>query len=349
MKTVLKNQINFRSVCCVITACLLVTGITSCRKDDPKEQRNVVKVSDFTPNATFVVNNAEENMPVWVHGNKESKSIILVMHGGPGSDVLDFRMYQDGLAFKKIEVDYQVAYWQQRASGQSKGSDNSKYYTIDQYVDDADKVVDQLRKNYPEKKIVLFAHSWGGMLSASYLKDEKRRNKIAGWIDAAGAHNGTTLLQTTTDDINAEADARIAAGKDAETWKEIKEAVKEQPEKVNSLAYLVTSEIPEVVIKVNNADFKFTSRADSSNPPLFKEIVKRDNNPFLADIKMPCLVLWGKYDFAVSRTYQKEFLKNIGSKDVTNVDFNASGHYMMFHEPDLFARSVIDFMGKYKL
>lgn len=349
MKTVLKNQFRFRPFFCSLVLCALLTGITSCKKDDPVEKKNEVKVSEFTPDATFVVKNAEESMPVWVNGNKNANAIILVMHGGPGSDVLDFRAYKDGLAFKKIEANYLVAYWQQRASGQSTGPDISKYYTIDQYVDDADKVIEELVKTYPGKKIVLFAHSWGGMLSSSYLKDEKRRNKIAAWIDAAGAHNGTSLLKTTTDDVNAEVDSRIAAGKNTEVWKEIKKVVKEQPEKINSIAYLLTAEIPEVVIKVDNVDFKMSSRGHSSNSYLFKEIIKRDNNPFLTDVKMPCLVLWGKYDFAVSRTYQKEFLKNIGSKDVTNVDFNASGHYMMFHEPDLFAKSILDFMSKHKL
>lgn len=349
MKTFFKNQFNFSSVFYCAMFYVLFVSLTSCKKDDDTPKKVVdksVKVSEFSPQATFVVNNAEESMPVWVNGNSNSKSIILVMHGGPGSDVLDFRTYKDGLAFKKIEESYQIAYWQQRAAGQSKGPDNLKYYTINQYVDDADKVVEQLRKNYPGKKIVLFGHSWGGMLSSTYLKDATRRSKISGWIDVAGAHNGKTLAENSFNDVIREINARIVLGTDIDEWKQIKKYAEENKGEINKIAYSIVDEIPEVLIKVDNDDFKKGSRFSSSNTNLFKEIIVTDNNPFLKDITMPCLLLWGKYDFAVSRVYQGEFLANIGSKAVTSVDFNSSGHYMMFQEPVLFTKAVVDFMGK---
>ncbi|MFZ1495686.1 MAG: alpha/beta fold hydrolase, partial [Saprospiraceae bacterium] len=172
----------------------------SCEKDNNDEQ---IKM--------FSVINKSETMPVWLYGNYNSNYIILAVHGGPGSDVLDFRNYKGGLGFKQIEQTHLVAYWQQRASGQSTGPSDTTYYNITQYVEDCDKVVDQLRARFPNKKIVLFGHSWGGMLTSSYLKDANRRAKVVAWIDAAGAHNGTTLFQSSIDDINAEADKRILA------------------------------------------------------------------------------------------------------------------------------------------
>ena len=339
MKVLLKNNY----VNAAILALTLFTA--SCSKSD-SDSGGDVSTTKFSPTATLVIKNAEENMPVWVDGNKDSKFIILAVHGGPGSDVLDFVNYQNGTAFKKIQEKYLVAYWQQRASGQSIGSDNKKYFTIAQYVDDTDKVVDQLQKTYPGKKIVLLGHSWGGTLTSSYLKDAAHRAKITAWIDAAGLHNGTTVFETSTIDVNTEADARIKADDKAEEWEATKKLLKENPEKINSIAYAVTQIIPEVLIKVHNdTDFKLTNRALTSNSALFEQIIKTNNNAILKDITMPCLVLWGKYDFAVSKTYRNELLQNIGSKNVTSIDFNASGHYMMFHEPDLFAKSVIDFVG----
>lgn len=339
MKVLLKNNY----VNAAILALTLFTA--SCSKSD-SDSGGDVSSTKFSPTATLVVKNAEERMPVWVNGNKDSKFIILAVHGGPGSDVLDFVNYQNGTAFKKIQEKYLVAYWQQRASGQSVGPDNKKYFTIAQYVDDADKVVDQLQKNYPDKKIVLFGHSWGGMLTSSYLKEASRRDKITAWIDAAGLHNGTTMNETSLADINTEADARITNGTDTDYWKGIKKSLSQNPStiNINQTAYAVTNEIPEVLIKVN-FDFKLSGRQANANINLFQEIGKTNNNQYLSNITMPCLVLWGKYDFVVSKTYQNELLQNIGSKNVTSIDFNASGHYMMFHEPDLFAKSVIDFVG----
>ena len=297
----------------------------------------------ITPTATFVEENKEEAMPVWIHGNEDSKYIILAVHGGPGSNVLDFRDYMGGKGFRKLEEDYLVVYWQQRASGQSKGSNNNNFFTIAQYVEDADKVIDDLKKRYPNKEIVLFGHSWGGMLTSAYLKDSERRKKVVAWIDAAGVHNGTNLLQSTIADINNEADKRIEANENVDYWKDVKEKLSKKPKVANKLSYEVLNEIPEVKTKVDMSQFGFTVRAILSNKALFAEILKTDNTPALANFNLPILLLWGEYDFSVSKTLRAEVIANIPVK-ATSISFPAAGHYIMFHQPDLFATSIKDFI-----
>lgn len=298
-----------------------------------------------TPTATFLIKHKEETMPVWIHGNTQSKYIILAVHGGPGSNVLDFREYKGGIGFRKVEEDYLVAYWQQRASGQSKGANEKSLFTINQYVEDTDKVIDQLKEKYPNKEIVLFGHSWGGTLTSSYLADSKRRKKVSAWVNAAGVHNGTNLMQYTITDINNEADKRIAANQKVSYWTDVKNTLAEKPQHANRLAYSVTLEIPEVSTKVNNSDFDISFRALKSNMTLFTQIIKTDNTSTLSECELPTLMLWGKYDFAVSKSMQDEINMH-SSAPVTKIDFNASGHYMMFHEPILFAQSLKDFISK---
>lgn len=315
---------------------ILTILIMSCGKNN---------FTKFDTQETFIVTNKEEKMPVWVKGKGDANAILLVVHGGPGSDVLDFRNYQKGKGFKEIEKSYLVAYWQQRASGQSIGPDNKTYYTIDQYVEDCDRVVDELKTKYPNKKIVLFGHSWGGLLTSSYLSDATRRAKIAAWIDAAGVTNGTTLFQQTIDDINAEAEHRIAKNENTAYWQDIKAKLKENPLQANSLAYACLDKFGEVIIKVNNADFKYASRVGSSNTTLFSEIIKTNNSTQVVNFTIPTLILWGKYDFAVSKKQKEEIISKIGTTKLTTVEFKGSGHYMMFHEPNLFATSILKFMN----
>lgn len=306
---------------------------------------NKKKAKKFNPKATIAVFTNKETMPVWVHGNENSGYIILAVHGGPGSNVLDFRNYKCGKGFLSLETDYQVAYWQQRASGQSVGRNKKSLFTIETYVNDCDAVVNELKSKYPGKEIILFGHSWGGMLTAAYLNDNTRRAKIKGWIDAAGAHNGTIFHQTTIDDINGEADARISANENTNYWEGIKEGLIADPNQANSIAYAVVNEIPEVTVKINNAeDFEFTKRAIKSNRQLFTEIVESNYTSSLSSFNLPVLLLWGEYDFAVSKTLRQEVIDNIGTDDLTSITFNASGHYMMFHEPVLFANSIKDFI-----
>lgn len=310
---------------------------TACDKDNPVEPT-------IEPAPTFTVVNDEETMPIWVNGKEDSEYIILAVHGGPGSNVLDFRTYKEGTGFKQIENTFLVAYWQQRASGQSQGPDKTDYYNIDQYVEDADIVINELKIRHPGKKIVLFGHSWGGMLTSSYLKENNRKEKVVAWVNAAGVHNGISFTQATVDDINAEADKRIQQNENIEFWEDIKVQLQEDPENANALAYSVLDNIPEVVVKVKNADFTLTQRAVNSNIKLFSEILETDNTPFVGGFNLPILFLWGEYDFAVSETLRDEVISKVDAQYITNITFPASGHYMMFHEPDLFATSMINFI-----
>lgn len=297
------------------------------------------KISD-----SLKIKNNQATMPVWVNGKKDSKYIILAVHGGPGSDVLDFRNYKKGKGFKLIENQFLVAYWQQRASGQSTGSHDESLFTIKQYVDDLDKVIDQLKTKYPDKKIVLFGHSWGGMLTSSYLKESINRNKLVAWINAAGVTNGNTLNQTTIDDIKNEVNKRISLGNDVAYWQKRKQELIDYPEEANQIAYTILEKIPEVIIKVNNSDFKIKDIGYISNIKLMKEIIKTNNVNHLNSVKFPTLFLWGKYDFAVSSKQRDEAMNNIGSTIKKSIVFDASGHYLMFHEPEKFAQSINDFI-----
>lgn len=302
-----------------------------------------LKAQTINPAPTFTVVNSEETMPVWVYGNPDSGIILLAVHGGPGSDVLDFRNYLGGKGFRQIEKQHLIAYWQQRASGQSYGSDDSAYFTINQYVEDLDRIIEEIKSRYPDKKIALFGHSWGGMLTSSYLKKPERSGKIQAWINASGVTDSTVLLEASVLDINEEADKRINQQENIAYWKNLKDRLNNL--NANATAYALLEQIPEVEIKVNMGDFKFTQRALTSNRILFQSIKETDNTEALNNFTKPVLVLWGQYDFAVSKQIRDAALANLTKAKVTNVLFRNSGHYMMFHEPEEFARSIISFLG----
>lgn len=317
----------------IIITCYI---FVSCKK----EEVSINITSDM-----FKITNNQATMPVWVNGKTDSKYLLVAVHGGPGSDVLDFRNYKNGIGFRLLENQYLVAYWQQRASGQSTGSENEVLFNIAQYVDDLDKVINEINLKYPDKKIVLFGHSWGGMLTSAFLKDPLKRSKVVAWIDAAGATNGFTLNQSSIDDINNEANKRISQGQDVDYWQERKQELIDYPDAANQIAYSVLDKIPEVTIKVNNSDFKIEDIGYMSNIALMQEIIVTNNVPSLGDVKFPTLFLWGKYDFAVSSKQRDEVINTIGSSVKKSVVFDASGHYMMFHEPEKFAQSVIEFIN----
>ena len=58
-------------------------------------------------------------MPIWVRGNVDSRTLLLMVHGGPGDSA---QWYIESQAFKALEARYGVAYWDQRGAGTSQGA-----------------------------------------------------------------------------------------------------------------------------------------------------------------------------------------------------------------------------------
>ncbi|HWR33922.1 MAG TPA: alpha/beta hydrolase, partial [Chitinophagaceae bacterium] len=94
-------------------------------------------------------------------GNPDS-AMIVVLHGGPGSD------YRHLLNCKELAAHgYYVVFYDQRGSGLSKRHSKSSY-SIQVMLDDVSAVIAHYRKS-PAQKIFLLGHSWGAILATAYI------------------------------------------------------------------------------------------------------------------------------------------------------------------------------------
>lgn len=87
------------------------------------------------------------------------KSLVMV-HGGPG-------MSHDYLAPQFIDLlhkDFQLIFYDQRASGRSTGVEDTTRLTISQFVDD----LEILRQQLKIERLNLIGHSFGGLLAMYY-------------------------------------------------------------------------------------------------------------------------------------------------------------------------------------
>lgn len=265
------------------------------------------------------VTNNHETMPVYLHGDLASDYLILVVHGGPGSDVKEYREYYNGKSgLQLLEGKYIVAYWQQRGAGESKGIDDTKYYSINQYVSDLDHVIDTMKSIYPHKKIVLFGHSWGGTLTSSYLLSEEHRKKIDAWIDAAGVSDGTHLFEYAYNDLTSAAKRYIDANQNAEYWNHLLKMVNVQNALI--LSYSAMANIQDAANYVDIQKLKMTKRGIKTNQSLFPEIVQTNNNPSLKNFTKPVLLIWGKYDYCVSKKIKSDLKNYLSATKVTDVE-----------------------------
>jgi proline iminopeptidase len=94
-------------------------------------------------------------------GNPDS-AMIIVLHGGPGSD------YRYLLNCKEFaNQGYYVVFYDQRGSGLSKRHSKSSF-TIQLMLDDLNAVITHYRKS-PSQKVFLLGHSWGAILATAFI------------------------------------------------------------------------------------------------------------------------------------------------------------------------------------
>jgi pimeloyl-ACP methyl ester carboxylesterase len=158
-------------------------------------------------------------MPVWVRGNVESGTFVLIVHGGPGSTS---QQWVDLPSFQAFEKRYAIAYWDQRGAGTSQGTPPSTSYTVDDAVADTDAVVALLRSRYEVKRFFILAHSWGGFVATAWLLDPAHQVGVDGYVMVSGDFapvEGVDLArQFVLEYAKAQVDAGAADWQPAVNW-----------------------------------------------------------------------------------------------------------------------------------
>jgi pimeloyl-ACP methyl ester carboxylesterase len=143
----------------MIIACV-VTCLTSCQQDDFELTAKA--------NETFHIKNGDYLIPVSVRGNTASKKILLYVQGGPGYASLDFAKVDYSEWRNSLEVDYAVAYYDQRGTGNKQGNFTQGATALTTWIEDLHKVATFLEKAYGAE-IIMMGHSFGGDLTLRYM------------------------------------------------------------------------------------------------------------------------------------------------------------------------------------
>lgn len=347
---------------------VLLTSLLSCEEDT----LGIGQVDDL-----LWLENKGAQMPIWVQGKTTNKTFILILHGGPGGSSL---VYNDVLVEMEdaLESEYAVAYWDQRSSGNAKGNYDKEDVNLELMKEDLDQVIDLLKHKYgSDISIFLLGHSWGGYLGNYYLRDKIKQQKVNGWIDVNGAHNfqkltldGLTLMEeVASKQIAAESEQR-------DQWREILDfvldfdrsdlievdrfiEVNSMAGKAESLALLdgLTEEgtldfngVWQNTAGANHPFTGLTNMAQLRKTPLLEEAIALPLSTELDKIKVPTLLLWGKYDFIVPPSLGEEMLANLGTLEgfKSLIIYDRSGHSPMGNQAEDFTQDVLAFIELYK-
>jgi pimeloyl-ACP methyl ester carboxylesterase len=340
----------------IILNLLIIIGLSSCQKE---------KITIGTDvQDSFFLQEEGNALPIQVRGNTASKKMLVIVHGGPGGG--GSILYRNNYVINNVEKEFAVAYWDQRFGGASQGSTSNS--DIASFKSDIKKVLQLLKSRYgDDTKMYIMGHSWGGFLTPYFLQDGNNQDIVNGWIHVDGAHNYPQNDSLTKEMLLVYGKREIAGNRNTATWQEIvnycnAHAFNESFDvstQLNSYAGQAEGYIAEVKAGVSNLSIALEG-SKTNNFPITAQLVNlynsarvlkidRQANPIpisenLYKIKLPTLLLWGRYDFVCPIGLKDDIKKNIRSTDVSEKTFENSGHSPMINEPEAFWSVVVNWV-----
>jgi proline iminopeptidase len=302
----------------------------------------------------FFVKNAGAEMPVFVKGNIASGTFILFLHGGPGGNA---SLPSFMPVSQELEKDFAFAYWDQRGSGLSGGNPDPATFTVGQFVEDLDLVVDVIRKRFDNPRIVIYGISWGGALGSAYLSTANYQQKIDGFICMNSGHNLVDGLPRSVVFVKNYAQQQIELGVDVDYWTEARDWCAAEPDMTvvdnyfkydsylsNTNAY---RRDPDQVVQGPEVGALGTMNSYLSLALFFngQYLAKRFNilelnlSKDMERIKIPSLVIWGRHDGVNTIEMGYDAYSSIGGPDFTEkemVILENSAHEGYIEEQELF-------------
>ncbi len=320
------------------------------------DDENLSSLSDI-----IYIRNDKADMPAYIHGNGSNQIFVVLLHGGPGGNGLEYRL---GKYAEELEKEVAMVYWDQRGQGMAQSNGPKNLTNIEQMAEDLEKLLLVLKDRYgPEAKMVLMGHSWGGTLGTYFLLDEKRQQLVDAWIEVDGAHDIIKLSEESLLMIDSLGTNQIRVENSAKDWQALidwthkitPDSVKHFTGEINQKSWeaIALLEEDEVINSIGHTSLEelrplslitsYFSGLATSNL-LFEEIEKIEMTEQLHKINIPCLFLWGKYDVVVSPQLAKDAFELVSS-DLKFVHyFEKSAHSPMSTEPDLFVEKVRAFV-----
>ena len=338
---------------------LFILFFISCQKEIISVGTNV---SD-----TFYLDNADASMRILVEGNTLSHTFLLIVHGGPG--VSSF-IYNTDYISQNIEDKYAVVYWDQRNAGGSQGNANGDHLNLPQMTEDLKKVIELIKYRYGQgSEVFLLGHSFGGLLTASFMTTGTNQSMVKGWIFADGSQNYPLNDTLTRQMLLTVGQQQVQLKKNVDNWNTIIDYCNVHTgnfsfEESNQL-YTFATEAETYFNKVKKMDFFSLLKANpvannwpvtsivlnlrySSIAPFNRDLAKTEFSSVLNKVTTPTLLLWGKFDFICPKGLIEDLYNRISTSDKKIAVSTISGHSMMWQDESFFCKEVNEFISTHK-
>jgi proline iminopeptidase len=278
---------------------------------------------------------------IWVEQEGNGHPLIL-LPGGPAASHLTFHPY-----FTSLSDKYRVIYYDYYGRGKSGRPASYKEITFEQDVED----LEGLRKELKLEKINIYGFSYGGMVAQAYaLKYPAHVNKLI----LANTLHSAEMWQRNHENINLEVSRQFP-----EIWEAI---IAMKKIGINSFDPIMQEKfaVASQLVRFYNPDNanKVLKESGSFNMDLYKQFAGSDIDffignevaklpdfrPRLKDLKMPVMIIAGRYDRALYPAYQLEFKTFCPQAEFHMME--RSGNFAHIEEPEKLFHLIRNFLDR---
>ena len=253
---------------------------------------------------------------------------LVVANGGPGFD--HAYLLVSG-AWNTLAKERPVILYDQRGNGRSGALKTGQSCTLADQIDD----LEALREHLGYAKIDLLGHSWGGYLAMAYAARHPERIERLVLADSAAPKWADTL--SLFKEVYPEGVERQDALGFAET---LGDGAAAEASLREYMAMLFYAPDKRDAFLAAAPGFRYSRTV---NQAVNADLARFDLNPELPKLRVPALVVNGRYDMNVAPATAYRIHKAIpGSKLVV---FERSGHLPFFEEPEAFVKVVGEFLA----
>ncbi|MDE6418912.1 MAG: alpha/beta fold hydrolase, partial [Lachnospiraceae bacterium] len=129
------------------------------------KRKEIIANNEISELCSFSLSGQEQK--VLIEGKRKESPIVIALHGGPGTPI-PFSVGCRGL-FPAFTDEFIMVYWDQLGCGINNHVIDDTF-SIDSFVQMTEELVEQIKKKFPNNKLMIFSTSWGSILSAKLLE-----------------------------------------------------------------------------------------------------------------------------------------------------------------------------------
>ncbi len=255
----------------------------------------------------------------------DTRSTLIVMHGGPGFDHTTLRPY-----FDRFADDYQVVYLDHRGNGRSSGESDS--WTLAQWGRDVKAFCDRLGITRP----VVYGNSFGGMVAMSYATQ---------FPD----HPAKVILSSTAARMHISTTVALMHERGGERARSVAERFWTSPDEQTMQEYITVC-MPLYNPKPNPEEAAARKRAilkpQVTRHFVLGEMRTMDSRADLGRIACPTLILAGGYDPITPVVCSEEIMAGLAPGVGAMRVFPDAGHGVHRDDPAGAERALREFLAQ---